>query len=159
MMRPELEVIIQAHPLFSGIEPRYISLMSEGAWETHFAADTYVFRTGESATHFYLIRSGMVALEIHAPSEGALKIDTIEAGGVLGWSWLFSPYRWHFDARAVITTHAIALDGSFLRVQAQKDHHFGYELMKRFTQILIERLQATRLQLLDIYQPQREGLR
>lgn len=151
MSTPPLEAAINAHPFFLGIAPRYRRLVCECAVETSFDAGTYIFHAGEPASQFYLLNSGRVALEISAAPRGPLLIDTLESGDVLGWSWLFSPYIWHFDAHVLLPTHAIEIDGTFLRTQAQKDHQFGYELMMRFTQLLIERLQATRIQLLDIY--------
>ncbi len=84
-------------------------------------------------------------------------IETIEAGEVLGWSWLFPPYRWHFNARALEPIRAIMLDGVCLREKGEIDHDLGYELVKRMAHILIERLQSTRLQLLDVYHVQDGG--
>jgi CRP-like cAMP-binding protein len=98
-----------------------------------------------------------VALEVTAAQQGSRVIQTIEDGDVLGWSWLFPPYRWHFGARAVEETRAIALDGVCLREKGEADHDFGYELVKRVAQIMMERLQATRLQMLDIYDAQPGG--
>jgi CRP/FNR family transcriptional regulator, cyclic AMP receptor protein len=80
-----------------------------------------------------------------------LTIQTLGVGEVLGWSWLFPPYRWLFDARTIELTRAIALDGKCLRAKCDEDHHLGYEMVKRFAQVIIERLQASRLQLLDVY--------
>ena len=85
------------------------------------------------------------------PARGAVVIETIEAGEVVGWSWLFPPYQWHFDARAVSLVRATSFDGVCLREKCEQDPAFGYDLMSRFTQVLIERLQWTRLRLLDVY--------
>ena len=78
-------------------------------------------------------------------------IRSREAGEILGWSWLVPPYRWHFDARAVELTRAIALDGKCLREKCEEDHDLGYEVMRRFVVIIAQRLEETRLQLLDVY--------
>jgi hypothetical protein len=78
-------------------------------------------------------------------------IHTRHEGEVLGWSWMVPPYRWHFDARASETTRAIAMDGKCLRTKCDEDHDLGYEIMKRFSLVIAERLEATRLQLMDIY--------
>jgi len=93
-----------------------------------------------------------VALEIFAGHRGPITVETLEDGDIVGWSWLFPPYRWRFDARAVETTRAIALNGKCLRTKSEQDHDLGYELLKRFARIVEERLQATRLQLLDVYE-------
>ncbi len=146
-----LEAILAVHPFFEGLEPKYLQLMTSCASNVRFEAGTYIFREGEAASHFYIIRQGKVALETFAAQRGPITIETIEAGEVLGWSWLFPPYRWHFDARVVEPTRAITLDGVCLRTKGEADHDLGYELVKRVAQIMMQRLQATRLQLLDVY--------
>jgi CRP/FNR family cyclic AMP-dependent transcriptional regulator len=98
-----------------------------------------------------LVRSGRVALHIDMPGRGDLRIQTVGPGEILGWSWLIYPYKWHFSGVAVAETRAIALDGECLRTKCEKDPHFGYEMLKRLAQVMERRLDATRLQLLDIY--------
>ena len=146
-----LEPILAKHPFFEGLEPKYLQLITDCASNVRFEAGSYIFREGEAASHFYIIRQGKVALETFASQRGPITIETIEAGEVLGWSWLFPPYRWHFDARVVEPTRAIVLDGVCLRTKGETDHDLGYELVKRVAQIMMQRLQATRLQLLDVY--------
>ena len=146
-----LESILVEHPFFKGFQPQYLQLITGCASNVRFNAGTYMLREGEQASQFYLIRHGKVALEVFAAQRGAITIETIEAGEVLGWSWLFPPYRWHFSARVVEPVRAIALDGTCLRTRGEEDHDLGYELMKRVAQIMMERLQATRIQLLDVY--------
>ena len=94
---------------------------------------------------------GKLALEIPVPERGALVIETLRAGDVVGWSWLFPPYHWHFDTRAVESSSAIALDGACLRDKCDQDSHLGYLLMQRFARVVQEELRATQLQLLDVY--------
>ncbi len=146
-----LEAILAVHPFFEGLEPKYLQFITGCASNVRFDAGAYIFREGEAASHFYIIRQGKVALETFAAQRGPITIETIEAGEVLGWSWLFPPYRWHFGARVVEPTRAIALDGVCLRTKGEADHDLGYELVKRVAQIMMQRLQATRLQLLDVY--------
>jgi CRP/FNR family transcriptional regulator, cyclic AMP receptor protein len=146
-----LEPILAQHPFFKGFEPQYIQLMAGCASNVRFDAGSYIFHEGEPASHFYIIRQGKVALETFAAQRGSITVETIEAGEVVGWSWLFPPYRWHFNARVVEPTRAIALDGTCLRAKGEEDHDFGYELVKQVAQIMMQRLQATRLQMLDIY--------
>lgn len=96
-----LESILAQHPFFQGLDPSYGKLLSECAANEHFAAGVNLFREGDAADQFYLIRHGSVALQVFIPGRGRITIETIEAGNVLGWSWLFPPYRWHFDAQAL----------------------------------------------------------
>jgi len=146
-----LERIIAEHPFFDGLESYYIGLLTGCASNVRFSAGTYIFKEGEEANHFYLIRGGKVTIEIFAPQSQALTVETLEQGDVLGWSWLVPPYIWNFHGRAAQETRAIALDGKCLRAKCEQNHDLGYEVLKRFSQLMVRRLQATRFQLLDVY--------
>jgi CRP/FNR family transcriptional regulator, cyclic AMP receptor protein len=152
-----LEAILAEHPFFEKLDPRYMTLITGCASNVRYKSGEYIFHEGEAAGHFYIIRQGKVALETHDARRGRIIIETIEAGEVLGWSWLFPPYRWHFSARVLQETRAIALDGVCLRTKGESDHDLGYELVMRVARIMMERLQATRLQLLDVYNINRKA--
>ena len=143
--------ILREHPFFADLGDRFCELICGCAKNAHFGAGEYLFHEGDPANQLYLIRAGRVALEIKAPGRGALTFATLGEGEIVGVSWLVPPYRWAYDARALETTRAISLDAACLRAKCEADHDLGYEMMKRFTPILIQRLQATRLQLLDVY--------
>ncbi len=143
--------LLAEHPFLQDLKPEHIELITGCASNVRFDADQFIFREGDEANQFYIIRHGKVALEIYAPGKGPITIETLEEGDILGWSWLFPPYHWHFDARAVELTRAIALDGKCLRNKCDEDHSLGYELVKRFSRVLVDRLQATRMKLLDLY--------
>jgi len=151
MPAEDLERILAAHPFLKEMEPLYHQLFVGCASNVRFDAGQVIFREGEEANQFYLIRHGKVALELSTPERGSLIIQSLGEGDVLGWSWMMPPYRWHFDARAVELTRAIALDGKCLREKSESDHDLGFQLMKRAAQVMERRLQATRLQLLDVY--------
>jgi CRP-like cAMP-binding protein len=138
-------------PAFAGLAPAHLELIAGCARNVHFDAGEYVFREGDRADLFYALRRGAVALEIHVPARGAVTIETLRTGELLGWSWLFPPYRWSFDARALESTSAVSFDGACLRDKCDEDRDLGYELMRRISQVIIERLQATRVRLLDVY--------
>ena len=146
-----LEKILREHPFLQGLQDRHFELITGCASNVVFKPDEFLFREGESADTFYFIRQGKVVIETYIPQQGPIAIQTREAGDVTGWSWLVPPYKWHFDARALELTRAIALDGKCLRGKCADDHEFGYEIMKRFAIIMSQRLNATRLQLFDIY--------
>ena len=146
-----LEPILAEHPFFKGLKPEYLQLVTGCASNVRFDTGVYMFREGEEATRFYLLRQGKVALEVFAAQRGPITIETIEAGEVMGWSWLFPPYQWHLSGRVIEPTRAIALDGTCLRAKGEADHDLGYELMRRVAVIMMDRLQATRIRLLDIY--------
>ncbi len=146
-----LEAVLAEVPLLQGLAPEYLALMAGCASNVRFDAGEYVYREGECAERFYVIRHGRVALDVFVPQRGPTTIQTVERGEMLGWSWLVPPYRWVFDARALELTRAIAMDGPCLRKKCEEDPRLGYELMRRIAQVFAERLQATRLQLLDVY--------
>jgi CRP-like cAMP-binding protein len=146
-----LEPVLAEHPFLKGLAPHYIQLIVGCASNVRFEAGQFLFHEGEEANKFYIIRHGKVAVDIFAAGRGPITIQTIGEGEVLGWSWLIPPYHWHFDARAAELTRAIALDAKCLRTKCEEDHDLGYELLKRFSHIIEQRLEATRLQLLDVY--------
>jgi CRP/FNR family transcriptional regulator, cyclic AMP receptor protein len=146
-----LERILVEHPIFQGMHEEHLKLLVGCASNVVFEAGKFIFREGEDANQFYLIRHGKVALEVFAPERGSITIQTLGEGEVVGWSWLVAPYRWRADARVIELTRAIALDGKCLREKSEKDCCLGYELLKRFSQVMVEHLQATRFQLLNVY--------
>src|SRR6516162_3011519 len=146
-----LEKIIADHPFFGNLEASYTSLLVGCASNVRFDAGKYILREGEEANEFYLIRHGRVAIEINPPHRRPIIVDTVAEGEILGWSWLLPPYAWRFHARAETAILAIVLDGKCLRAKCEQNHDLGYELLKRFSQIMNRRLDATRLQLLDVY--------
>jgi len=139
------------HPFLKGLEPRLLTLVTGCASHVRFNAGEYVAKEGDAANQFYLIREGKVAMEIYRPPEGVIIIQTLSDGDVLGWSWLVPPHNWRFNFRAVELTRAFAFDGTCLRNKLEQDHDLAYELFRRFIPIIVQRLEATRLQLLDLY--------
>ncbi len=143
-----LATLIAEHPFVAGMKPAHLEVLCDCAMQTQFAKDQLVFREGDLANRFYLIQEGRVALESRG-DERTVLIQTVGAGDVLGWSWLFPPYYWHFDARAVVATKAIFFYGTRLRTQCEEDHDFGYELINRMAAVVIVRLQAARGRMAD----------
>ena len=146
-----IEQLLAEHDVLSTIDPRYLPLLVGCATNARFDAGTFMFREGDPADRFYLIRHGRAAIEISAPERGGIVVETIGSGEVIGFSWLFPPYRWRFDARVLEPMTALTLDGACLRAKCEEDHELGHELMKTFAGVAMERLQATRMQLLDLY--------
>jgi CRP/FNR family transcriptional regulator, cyclic AMP receptor protein len=146
-----IESLLQDVPLFEGLDAGALSLVAGCGSNVGFVEGAMLFRQDDVADTFYVVRRGSVVLELFTPERGPFTVETIEAGDVIGWSWLFSPYRWHFDARALTDVRATAFDGACLRGKCDDDPRLGYQLMSRFAQVMIERLQWTRLRLLDVY--------
>jgi CRP-like cAMP-binding protein len=146
-----LEPILAEHPFLKGLAPEHVKLLAGCASNAAFQPGQFLFRSGEPSNTFYIVRQGKVSVEIGQGGNPPLGIQTAGEGDVLGWSWLIPPHIWRFDGRAIELTRVIALDGACLRGKCDADHDLGYELLKRFSRILTQRLEATRLQLLDLY--------
>lgn len=143
--------LLAEHPVFDELLDSDLDLIAGCGRNTRFAAGEVLFEEEQPAEVFYVVRAGKVGLEITAPGRPPVPVATVAAGDVLGWSWLFPPYRWDFTARAREDTAAIEIDGACLRRKCEEDGDLGYRLMKRFARVAVERLTATRLQLLDLY--------
>ena len=146
-----LKPVIQAHVFLRNLSPEYVDSLTACANPKEFQPGEIIFREGDIADRFYLIETGKVALEAHVPGRGQLSVQDLDGDDVLGWSWLFPPYVWHFQARALELTRAISFDGAHLLVACERNHEFGYDLMKRLAQVLILRLQATQKQLVRLH--------
>ncbi len=143
--------VVSAHPLLAGVPPATVAEVAGCAKNLAFAAGTLLLAEGDPADSVYLVRRGRVAIEMHAPGSGPVVIETVGPGSVVGWSWLVPPYTWRFDAKAIEPVGAIALNAACLRDKAHADPVVGYALMARVAAVLVDRLQATRLRLLDVY--------
>lgn len=146
-----LERILGEHPFFAAFSPEHLKVLTGCAKNHRFTAGECLCREGAPANEFFLIRHGRVALEITAPGKTPIVFETIADGEIVGASWLAPPYRWNFDARALQLTRAIGIDADCLRRKCDADPKLGYDMMKAFLPILVNRLQATRLQILDVY--------
>jgi CRP/FNR family cyclic AMP-dependent transcriptional regulator len=133
------------------LAPEHRDTLAGCARNRVFEPGERIMREGDPADAFYVIREGAVALETVVPARGAVLMQTLHDGDLLGWSWLVPPYRTAFDARSMGTTHAIAFDGACLRGKCEADPALGYDLLKLLSGVFVERLQDTRLRLLDLY--------
>ena len=145
----KMAALLASHPFVRDFDPHQRRMLADCAMEKSFEAGEVIFREGDPANRFYLILNGKVVLESYVLDRGRVEIQTIGAGDVLGWSWLFPPYYWQFDARAIEPTKAIFFYATPLREEAENDHELGYELYKRFAEVMLKRLQAARRRLLE----------
>ena len=142
---------LSAQPFFAVLTEAERAALAEDGTMVTFAAGERPFDEGGVADMFWLIEQGSVALDMRVPGRGDQIVETLSPGTVLGWSWLHPPYRWHFGAVARLATTAIAFDAASVRRRCDADPAFGYALLRLFTPLITERLQATRLRLLDLY--------
>jgi CRP/FNR family transcriptional regulator, cyclic AMP receptor protein len=150
-MIQSLESIITEHPFFAEMPRKHLEFITGCAKNVAFPERYTIFNEGDPANEFYFIREGLVSVELLVPSRGATTVQTVGQGEILGWSWVSPPYRWHFGARTLQRTRALVFDAKCLRTKCEEDHDLGYEILRRFVSVISARLDATRLQLLDIY--------
>lgn len=150
-LQPEsISISVALHPFLAGMNPTQLALLSDCAIAVHFKKGQTILREGEMANRFYLIESGKAVLESGEKSGDRLIIETIGAGDLLGWSWMFPPHVWNFTARATEPTDAIFFYGTILREYCERDPSLGYELFKRMAPVMLRRLQAARQRMLSI---------
>ncbi len=158
MQSPDaLETLVGNHPFFPGLDPESRYYFQSCASLRGFAAHQQIFNQGGEADHFYLIISGSVALEAAVPGGGRAIVQNLGAGDALGWSWLFPPQRWQFTATTRALTEVLSFSAAMLRLQAQVNRDFGKELYARVSGIILQRLQATRTQLIELWAMQRHA--
>jgi CRP-like cAMP-binding protein len=146
-----LEPLIKAHPFFQGLTPEHLRLITGCCRNERHREGEMLVREGDEANWFYVICEGRLAVEVHAPGRGTIVLQTLGDGEVLGTSWLFPPYRWQVSLRVLQPARLLAFDGKCLRGKCDDDHHLGYELVRRTAQVLMKRLDAARVQLMDLY--------
>jgi len=146
-----LDAILRKLPFFADLTPDQQVLISGCARNHRFDAGQYLFREGDAADEFFIVRHGQVALEIVAPGRTPRVISTLGEDEVVGAAWLVPPYRWMYDARARTLTRAIGIDAACLRGKCDADPALGYDMMKLFLPMLVKQLHSTQLQLLDVY--------
>jgi len=156
MKRTSVAELVSSHPLLAGLPGDAVDQVAGCALNMAFSPGDLLLVEGEPADTLFLVRRGRVAIEIDSPGRGPIVIETVGPGAAVGWSWLFPPFRWHFDARAVDTVGAIAVDGACLRAKAEADHALGHMLLGRVAAVLLDRLQATRVRMLDLYGTDRD---
>ena len=145
------DINLASYPFFQGMKKEHLDLLSRQISQDTFKANEYVFEAKQKASNLFLILKGKVSIEAISPEGRSFSIQVLNQGDILGWSWLVPPYEWRFSARAVENTELLIIDGEFIRKKSEKDHDLGYEIFKRLAPIFVQRLEATRQQLLEMY--------
>ncbi|GAA1535365.1 cyclic nucleotide-binding domain-containing protein [Dactylosporangium maewongense] len=143
--------LLVEHPFMAGVPDRFLERMAHYSHRVTVRAGTRLFSEGGRADKFWLIRDGLVSLDTRLPGRGDVVVETIGAGQVVGWSWLFPPYRWHFGATADTPVLAICFEAAGVRAMCADEPELGYELTRRLIEVVVARMQATRLRMLDLY--------
>jgi CRP/FNR family transcriptional regulator, cyclic AMP receptor protein len=141
---------LAAHPFLHGLSRDHLAVLAEAAADVTFPARHRLFEDGGGASRFWLLQSGHVSLDLHVPGQGRMKIDTIGMGELLGWSWMFPPYKWAFGAVTESPVEAFEFDGRAIRARCASDPALGYEFTWRLAHVVAKRLQATRVRLITM---------
>ena len=150
-MNESVRTLLANHAFLADFPPEAVELVAEEAEVVRFRAGQLLFREGSPADVAYLVTAGHVAIEVHAPGRGQIVVETIGAGRVVGLSWAAPPFRYQFDARAIDEVEAVAIPTAPLRVALAEVPALGYLFLDRLAAVMLDRLQATRIRLLDLY--------
>lgn len=140
---------LAAHPMLHGMSTDHLAMLAGSASDIAFPAGHRLFEEGGNASHFWLLQSGSVALDLHVPGQGRVRIDTVGLGELLGWSWRFPPYRWAFGAVAASPVEAFEFDAQAVRASCASEPELGHEVTERLARVLAKRLQSTRVRLIS----------
>ena len=153
MSKQLIEEYLSAHTFFSGLDHSYRRFLSDSTTELRIKKGDPLFKQGDPADKFYILRSGQVSVYVPAVMGPMLETQTLGEDQILGWSWLIPPYRWHFQARAVEDSDLLEFDGSAILARCEEDPKFGYELFKCFAGLMSDRLGAARQKMMDQWNP------
>ncbi|MFZ0193177.1 MAG: Crp/Fnr family transcriptional regulator [Streptosporangiaceae bacterium] len=140
---------LAAHPMLHGMSTDHLAMLAGSASDIAFPAGHRLFEEGGNASHFWLLQSGSVALDLHVPGQGRVRIDTVGLGELLGWSWRFPPYRWAFGAVAASPVEAFEFDAQAVRASCASEPELAHEVTERLARVLAKRLQSTRVRLIS----------
>jgi len=142
---------LTSYSFFKGMKKEHLDLLSKHVSKDNFKINEYIFKEKEEASKLFLILKGKVSIEVTSPEGKPFSIQVLKEGDILGWSWLIPPHEWRFSARAMEGTEMLIMDGEYLREKSKKDHDLGYELFRRLADVFVQRLEATRKQLIEMY--------
>ena len=147
----EISDLLVDHRFFQPLPDELRERLARCSELVTFGTGENLLTEGAQANSFFAIRSGRVAVGVHTPNRGLAVIETLHPGDIVGWSWLFPPYRWHFDAVALEPVKAVELHAECIRSYLDADPRAGYELVRGIAGVMQERIESARLRLIDLY--------
>ncbi|MCK4842535.1 MAG: cyclic nucleotide-binding domain-containing protein [Methylococcales bacterium] len=142
------------HEFFSELSEDILKLLCESASMLEVKKRQVLFRQGERADKFYIVRNGRISVQIPAITGPTLEVQTLSTDQILGWSWLIPPYQWHFQAKAEEDSKLLEFNGVAILSQCEQDPKLGYQLLKKFAVLMAERLDVSRQKLMDEWNPE-----
>lgn len=153
MADKSIERYIAEHEFFAGLAQSSVGFLADCANKRKVKEDEVLFSYGAKADRFYIVLSGRVTVEVSAIQGPPLELRNLGPDEILGWSWLIPPYKWHFQARAEESTEVLEFDGEAILARCESDPAFGYDLFKRFSGLMSERLAAAREKMMNEWSP------
>lgn len=153
MSKQAIKEQLAKQKFFDGLDENYLDFLAENAEIRSLREDEVLFRHGKRADSFYLVTKGRISLEVAAIEGPPLELQGMQAGAIIGWSWLIAPYEWHFQARAEEPSEVIRFDGDAVFQRCEDDADFGYEMLKRFSGLMSERLSFARRKMMEEWNP------
>ncbi len=141
------------HVFFGALSDETLSFLDKCSSKSEIKKDQVLFHQGEAADHFYVVLAGQISIQMPAILGPSLEIQALGSGQVLGWSWLISPYRWSFQAKATEDSELLVFNGKAILARCEQDAKFGYELLKKFAELMSVRLDAARKKMMDEWNP------
>lgn len=153
MNQTDIRQLLADKSVFAGLPEGHLGILAGHAVERALSADEVLARQGEAAETFYLVLEGGLVTEVPAIAGPRLEITRLVPGEVFGWSWLIAPYVWHFNARASGPTRVLEFDGKALLQRCEADAEFGYPVLRRFSELMAQRLDAAQRKMMDQWSP------
>lgn len=153
MTDASIKQYLSEQPFFAGLAPEFIDFLASCAARRDVGKNEVLFRYDTRAEKFHVLCEGRISIEVAAIEGPPLELQELGPGSVLGWSWLIAPYRWSFQARAEEASEVIEFDGRAVLQRCEEDPKFGYELFKRFSSLMSERLAFARRKMMDEWSP------
>ncbi len=144
---------LRSDAFFGGLEQDHLTRLASIASVQELRPQEVLFRQDSPADRFFLVLEGKISVAVPALYGPPLTMHEVGPGDPLGWSWLFPPYRWHFEARATEPTRLLSFDARSVRDACEADPAFGYEIVKRFATMMKQRLESARRSVMDTYGP------
>lgn len=153
MASNSIQQVLSDAPVFSGLSDEFIQRLAGHASERDVENGELLFRSGEPARNFFMLIDGEVSIEIPAVTGPTLQVQRLRPIRVLGWSWLLPPFKWSFNARAETDSKVLEFDGEAVLKDCESDPAFGYEVIKRFSALMAERLDAAHKKMMEQWSP------
>jgi CRP-like cAMP-binding protein len=137
--------------LLDRLDDKDFELFESLSTELTLTPDEQLFRENDDARRFFIIETGIIALEAARPARPATTIQTLGPGDLVGLSWRLTPHRWMWTARSMTDTRLAVFDATMMRAACDFDSDLDRLMWQIIAQEASKRLHHTRVQLLDLY--------